>query len=465
MHRTRFTRSAILAATLAGVIALPLSSSAQSSSRDIQAKAPADNTQAARQAIIGGRARNVILLLGDGMGDSEITIARNYQVGADGRLAMDSLPLTGEYTTYAVQKDDPTLPDYVTDSAASGTGWATGNKTYNGAISVKPNEKPVPTILELAKAAGYRTGDITTAELTDATPAVLASHVVDRGCQGPAEHGRAARRTPIENGGAGSIAEQMVDTTPDILMGGGGGRFDQTVHRRPVRRADRPPAGPGEGLQRRRHRSRLDAANAKKPLLGLFAPVNMDLEWTGPSPDTHRHGASTTCRPQRGPPVDRAAPGGDDKQDPAPARPADAKQAARASSSRWRAPRSTSRTMQPTRVGRSVRPSTSTSHRRWPRLRADHPDTLVVVTADHGHTSQIVEARHAPRPGVTATLDHARRRAHDRLLRDRRRSRHPSSTPAPRSGSPRRAPRRRTCSGVTNQTDLFSTFEAALGLT
>ncbi len=108
MHRTRFTRSAILAATLAGVIALPLSSSAQSSSRDIQAKAPADNTQAARQAIIGGRARNVILLLGDGMGDSEITIARNYQVGANGRLAMDTLPLTGEYTTYAVQKDDPT---------------------------------------------------------------------------------------------------------------------------------------------------------------------------------------------------------------------------------------------------------------------------------------------------------------------------------------------------------------------
>ena len=113
MHRTRFTRSAILAATLAGVIALPLSSSAQSSSRDIQAKAPADNTQAARQAIIGGRARNVILLLGDGMGDSEITIARNYPVGAAGRLAMDTLPLTGAYTTYAVQKDDPTLPEYV----------------------------------------------------------------------------------------------------------------------------------------------------------------------------------------------------------------------------------------------------------------------------------------------------------------------------------------------------------------
>ena len=60
--------------------------------------------------MIGGKARNVILLIGDGMGDSEITIARNYQVGAAGRLAMDTLPLTGEYTTYSVQKDNPTCP-------------------------------------------------------------------------------------------------------------------------------------------------------------------------------------------------------------------------------------------------------------------------------------------------------------------------------------------------------------------
>jgi alkaline phosphatase len=63
-----------------------------------------DRTRAAKQAIKGGKARNVILLIGDGMGDSEITIARNYQVGANGRLAMDTLPLTRAYTTYAVQK-------------------------------------------------------------------------------------------------------------------------------------------------------------------------------------------------------------------------------------------------------------------------------------------------------------------------------------------------------------------------
>ena len=77
------------------------------------------NVQAAVQ---NGRAKNVILFLGDGMGDSEITIARNYQVGANGRLAMDSLPMTGAYTTYALSESNPDQPDYVTDSAASGTG-------------------------------------------------------------------------------------------------------------------------------------------------------------------------------------------------------------------------------------------------------------------------------------------------------------------------------------------------------
>src|SRR5262245_49803711 len=54
-----------------------------------------------------GRARNVILLIGDGMGDSEITIARNYETGANGRLWMDRLPQTGAYTTYALQESHP----------------------------------------------------------------------------------------------------------------------------------------------------------------------------------------------------------------------------------------------------------------------------------------------------------------------------------------------------------------------
>src|SRR5262245_55946252 len=159
------------------------------------------------------------------MGDSEITIARNYEVGAAGRLSMDGLPLTGEYTTYAVKQGTTNVPDYVTDSAASGTGWATGHKTYNNAISVDPvTQKPLPTILEAAQKAGYKTGNITTAELTDATPAVLDSHISLRGCQGPADMATCPNETKQANG-LGSIAEQTVEHDVDVLMGGGKQRF------------------------------------------------------------------------------------------------------------------------------------------------------------------------------------------------------------------------------------------------
>ena len=91
----------------AALVTVPLVASAALPAGHPSADRRQDNTKAARQAVIGGQARNVILLIGDGMGDSEITIARNYAVGAAGRLAMDTLPMTGAYTTYSVEKDDP----------------------------------------------------------------------------------------------------------------------------------------------------------------------------------------------------------------------------------------------------------------------------------------------------------------------------------------------------------------------
>src|SRR5262245_3518709 len=66
-----------------------------------------DRTAVLRDHLASGPARNVILFIGDGMGDSEITIARNYAVGAAGRLALDTLTFTGAYTTFAVQERQP----------------------------------------------------------------------------------------------------------------------------------------------------------------------------------------------------------------------------------------------------------------------------------------------------------------------------------------------------------------------
>ena len=83
--------------------------------------------------------------------------------------------LKGTNRTYP---NDP--KENVTDSAAGGTAFATGHKTYNGAISVDNNKKALKSVLEQAKEQGKSTGLVTTAELTDATPAVYASHVDSR---------------------------------------------------------------------------------------------------------------------------------------------------------------------------------------------------------------------------------------------------------------------------------------------
>ncbi len=94
-----------------------------------------DQTAAIRASLNEKPAKNIILLIGDGMGDSEITAARNYAEGAGGFFkGIDALPLTGQYTHYALDKKTG-KPDYVTDSAASATAWSTGVKTYNGALA------------------------------------------------------------------------------------------------------------------------------------------------------------------------------------------------------------------------------------------------------------------------------------------------------------------------------------------
>ena len=92
-------------------------------------------TQELREAIDNGRAKNVILLLGDGMGDSEITIARNYQVGASG-TALDGYPPADRRLHDLRVAGIESLADRLCDGFGGvGTGWATGLKTSNGRIS------------------------------------------------------------------------------------------------------------------------------------------------------------------------------------------------------------------------------------------------------------------------------------------------------------------------------------------
>ena len=244
-----------------------------------------DQTRAVRQAVIGGKARNVILLIGDGMGDSEITIARNYAKGAAGRFAgIDALPLTGQYTTYSLNKATH-KPDYDPDSAATGTAWATGFKSYDGAISVDVNGKAQQTLLEQAKAKGLRTGNVTTAEIQDATPAVQAAHVSARSCYGPAATLKTCPEAALENGGPGSITEQIINTRADVTLGGGAKTFNEVATAGAYQGKTLKQQAFERGYQIVGDKGSLDKvkrANQTQPLLGLFATGNLAVRWIGP---------------------------------------------------------------------------------------------------------------------------------------------------------------------------------------
>ena len=241
-----------------------------------------DQSQIIRNSIKASTAKNVILLIGDGMGDSEITVARNYLEGAGGAFkGIDALPLTGQMTHYSVDKDTG-KPDYTPDSAATGTAWATGVKTYDNAISVDRKGKAYPTLLEQAKRSGLATGDITTSEIQDATPAVQVSHISQRSCYGPVATTAKCPEAALENGGRGSISEQLLKTRPDVTLGGGSTTFaekatagkyaGQTLEQQAKARGFRYITDQGDLSSIRR-------ADQDEPLLGLFSPGNMPVRF------------------------------------------------------------------------------------------------------------------------------------------------------------------------------------------
>ena len=224
------------------------------------------------------------MLLGDGMGDSEITVARNYEKGAGGSFAgLDAFPMTGQYTTFALNKDGK--PNYVTDSAASATGWSTGTKTYNGALGIDIRGTAQKTILELAKDQGFATGDITTSEIQDATPAALFSHISERDCYGPEEMTKDCAGETLEKGGKGSVTEHLLATRPDVTMGGGAETFAQTATAGEYQGKTLEVQAKERGYQIVRTASELanvSKADQDAPLLGLFADGNMPVRWAGP---------------------------------------------------------------------------------------------------------------------------------------------------------------------------------------
>jgi alkaline phosphatase len=118
----------------------------------------------------GKHPRNIILLIGDGMGIGQITAGmysnRNH-------LNLERCPVVGLIKTTSSD-------DLITDSAAGATAFSTGKKTYNGAIGVDADTVSQPTILEIAESQGMLTGLVATSEIIHATPASFIAHQYNR---------------------------------------------------------------------------------------------------------------------------------------------------------------------------------------------------------------------------------------------------------------------------------------------
>jgi alkaline phosphatase len=153
-------------------------------------------------------AKNVILLIGDGMGFPQLTLARIDKAGGNVtqygsvELFMDGMEQTGMVKTSSANS-------LVTDSAPASSAMATGEKTNNGVISQnsaaiqgKRDGENLTTILEMAEESGLSTGLITTTRITHATPAAFYAHVDNRDNES-------------------EIADQLLASGVEVILGGG----------------------------------------------------------------------------------------------------------------------------------------------------------------------------------------------------------------------------------------------------
>ena len=146
---------------------------------------------------------NIILLIGDGTGLSQISAG---MYANNNQTVLEEFPVIGLSKTHAVK-------NLVTDSAASGTAMACGEKTYNGVIGIDAKNKKLKSILELCEEKGYNTGLIATSSIVHATPASF--------------YAKINSRKKYEE-----IALQLIESEVDYFIGGGKKHFQKREDKR-----------------------------------------------------------------------------------------------------------------------------------------------------------------------------------------------------------------------------------------
>ena len=230
------------------------------------------------------KSRNLILIIGDGFDDQHVTMGRNYLVGMSGKLILDTMPYRASVQVETVSEQGQPL--YVADSANTATSLATGEVTQIGRIATDIEDNDLNTIAERALDSGFRVGLVTTSSLTDATPASFLAHVSARSCEGPEEvlgstyYGipqPACLDDARDNGGPGSIIEQLVNSGAQVLLGGGTKFLEQTT----IDGETVAAMATGRGYRILDRDTDLSAVTHEKSLLGTFDEETLEVRWQG----------------------------------------------------------------------------------------------------------------------------------------------------------------------------------------
>jgi alkaline phosphatase len=210
---------------------------------------PGTRAVASPQTFASGKAKNVIFLVVDGLCNGTLGLAHHWKLRHEGAHP-HWMELFERADLHRSLQDTASASSPVTDSAAAASAWGSGRRVMNGAINVTPEGKALKPILSYAKDAGKKTALVSTCRITHATPAGFTVSVPVRDMED-------------------EIAQQYLAHEVDLLLGGGSRHFIQKQKDGSV--VDLLPRFKEKGYHIARNRKELKQAKKSQRLLGLFA--------------------------------------------------------------------------------------------------------------------------------------------------------------------------------------------------
>ena len=193
------------------------------------------------------KAKNIILLVADGMSTGTLNMADLYLNRKLGKCS-NWLQLYKDNLVSRALMDTASASSIVTDSAAASSSWGGGFRVKNGALNVGPDGQEYLPIWQKFKKSGKMAGCVTTVPITHATPAGFCVNSKSRN-------------------GQSEIAEQYLELGFDIMMGGGQKYFDSELRKD---KKDMYAAFAAKGYQVAKTRLEMMNASNEKPILGVF---------------------------------------------------------------------------------------------------------------------------------------------------------------------------------------------------